>query len=508
MFSPQSSPSAKPVERQAWLQVTVRVAWEMVCAGVKPRPQVIAAAREHVLLSLPPEVGPSELDLVVRALARDFLARVREDRYESSQSDHLDEVQRSALQEVDAGRIMAALSPVGEALWRMHYCDGERVGQVAARSGVPLSQLHTAQAGVREIARTVIAERCEGVEAWTDARVDVALEWLANRAVAGCPGPVGLLSEAGGVHADQCPRCSRAVRLVRAGVLAPSDLFPPDPGPDLQAAEVSLLAIDLHPDARLHRGTLARALDGLAVPVAGGSWLADPADLPAIHEAILPRARIGAPDREQLRLAVVTGRGSWKAGAALGPAASEALAAVRGQAWGELGPLPALPGPLPPPPSVRSFWMVALALVALTVVVGKITINPSSATGLAPLDAHFVSIDGGWDVRFDVDDLTAVEVVSYGPGGLVLVSSPGGVGKAAWATGEGDFALRVPGVAVALVGDADGDLDVAALVEGLATRPNPLAALEATLAVSNDAVQFARTPIESADPSHRLVDGE
>ena len=152
--------------------------------------------------------------------------------------------------------------------------------------------------------------------------------------------------------------------------------------------------------------------------------------------------------------------------------------------------------------------MLAIALVALTAVVGKLTISPASPTGLAPLDARFVSTDGGWDVRFDVDDLTAVEVVSDGPGGLAVVPSPGGVGKAAWATGEGDFALSVPGTAVALVGDAEGELDVAALVEGLASRPDPLAALEATLAVSNDAIQFARTPIESRDPAQRQVDGE
>ena len=48
--------------RRLWGPVTVRVAWDLVRAGVAVRPQLLRAVREHALWRIPPTAGLAEAE--------------------------------------------------------------------------------------------------------------------------------------------------------------------------------------------------------------------------------------------------------------------------------------------------------------------------------------------------------------------------------------------------------------------------------------------------------------
>ena len=489
MTSPPPVSSASQHARAFWSPVTVRVCWDLLSAGVNPRPHVVADAREHVLRSLPPHVHVDDVDWAASALTRDFLRRARGGVYE--------EVSLASwprcLSRVDTQRLQDAAGPLGEVLFRVHYGDGQRIRVVAAQAAVDESSLRAARSGLREITRALLAEVLDEALGWADGRVDDALRYLAHRPERGCPGPVGLLSEAGRTHADRCPRCSRAVRLVKGGVLAPSDLFPPEeglPGEDT----LDLVALLLHPDARPHRGTVARALEGLAVEVDGLGWLLDGRDLEAVHAALSPLARTGSPSRELLRSARVRGPGRWRTNVVLGDLPIDALAAARARPWGELDGLDDLPVALPPPPSAVWFWAAALVLLGLTMAMGREALQAPPIVPTVALEASFAPLEDGWLTRFDVDELASVSVVYEEAGKLHAVALDQVIGKAAWATGEGDYLLTVPGEAAAVVVSVDDAVDVGVVVESLVRAGRGMEALEATLLGASADVHLARSP--------------
>lgn len=485
-----ASRAPDPSLRAWWSPVTVRVCWELLSSGVRPSPQVVSDARAHVLQSLPPGLPEGDVDWAASALTRDFLRRARGGVYEA-----VELVPWSrALWEVDVARLQEAAGPLGEVLYRVHYGDGLGLKQVAAQAAVDLSSLRAARAGLREIARALLGEQLDEALRWTDAHVDDALRYLSHRPEGGCPGPVGLLSEAGRAHADRCPRCSRAVRLVKGGVLAPDDLFPPA-GDPAECRPTRLAALVLHPDARPHRGTVARALDGLAVEVSGPAWLFHTSDAETVRAALLGLARTGSPAREHLRCAAVEGPGRWRKHVVVGPLPLEALAAARARPWGELGPLGELPEALPPPPPVAWFWAVALVLLGLSIVAGRQVLGDPAPPALATLEAAFLELDAGWAVRFDADELARVTLLSERDGRIEVLAAEVGAGKAAWATGEGDYVVRIPGEAAAVLVTADDAPDALSLVAAVADSGRGLDALEASLVGIHEGLQLARSPV-------------
>lgn len=482
---------AVPVEEprtRLWLPVTVRVAWELLLARERVHPAVLASAREHVLRCLPDGVGADEAEVMAGPLVRDYLERLRHHRYSRPTQD-----QDPSLSAPRAwrDRLFDTTDPIGDAVLRMHYGDSLSLEEVERHAAVDLGLLEAAQEGLRETMRSIAASDGQPVDDWSVGRIDALLYRVATLAGPNCPGPVGLLSEAGREHAGRCPRCSRAVRLIRQGVLSPADLFIPEGEPQIPAGQLNLLALLLHPDARKHRRLLVAALGDSAMPAGQDAWL-----IPADQVALLtPRlaelAEQGTPARHQLRGAVVAGPGRIVRGVLLGPVPVAAIEEARSRPWSEIDGVGELPATLPPPPRATAWWLGAAGLTALTVLAGTLTLREPAPEPLYPLEVRWQA-DGA---RFDADDLARVDVVVLDGGGLRVREAALGPEKGRYATGEGDYFLPAAGGRLLLISSEDGVANLQGLVAGVALAGDPLDALVARVREADPRADIALAPL-------------
>ena len=207
--------------------------------------------------------------------------------------------------------LVDVLDPVSDSVFRMHYADGHGMPVVEQHVALDRSTLMAAREGVRAAAHAILSSDGMSLTGWSDARLDQLISRIANQAASNCPGPVGLLSDTGKAHADRCPRCSRALRLITAGALSPSDLFIPDQASLISSERIELLAVLLHPDGRSHSELVEEALGPGAIRAGGDCWLVPADDLTAVGEALSGLAEQNSPPRHQLRGAMLTGPGRW-----------------------------------------------------------------------------------------------------------------------------------------------------------------------------------------------------
>ncbi len=375
----------------------------------------------------------------------------------------------------------------------MHYGDGFSMAAVARSVAVDPVALEVARGGIREAMRTIAMEEGLPVRGWPVPRLDALVCRVARIPEPGCPGPGGLLTDEGRAHADRCPRCSRAVRLVRSGVLSPGDLFPPEGKPLRPTDGIGLLALMLHPDAHRHRTTLERALGELALPVGSNAWLIAQVDLDAVRERLQDLARAGTPARHHLRGSLVHGSGRWQGRRILGPLPHRAVDAARARPWGEVDGLGELPPPLPPPPKATRWWLAAGALVLATGLVGAFVLRPEPPPASYPVEARFSAAPGGWELRFDTDDLAVVDVVVRRGRSLELVENGVREAKGRWATGEGDYLLRLDGDEVLLLTSPSGVPALADSVAAAQLSTDPLLELERLVRLAEPMAGVART---------------
>lgn len=491
MALPQLSLPTEDVRARLWLPVTVRVAWELLLARVRVRPSVLADAREHVLRSLPTGVTPEEAEELAGVYTREYQARARDQRY---QRQPLDPDLGFAVPRRWRELLVRQLDPVADAVLRMHYGDGLSMEDVGRHAAIHKTVLAGARDGLRESLRAIALMDSVHLDDWVDARVDGLLRRLATLAGPSCPGPAGLLSEAGREHAGRCPRCSRAVRLIRQGVLAPTDLFVPD-GDQLQLpGRVSIMALLLHPDGRKHRDAVEAALPEGALDVGQDAWLLPADEADALGAALRSLAEQGTPPRHHLRAAVVEGPGRWRRGVILGPVPVAAIEEARSRPWAELDRVGELPAPLPPPPSAAGWWAVALASAGVAALAGTLVFSPARPDPAMPVSATWTHTDAGWDLRFDADELAVIDLVVQDDLGLRALERDVRVDKGAWATGEGDFALEVPAAAAAIITTADGVDDLDDLIAAARVSADPVAALAESLRDRHPTADVAVTP--------------
>jgi len=496
MSSGASRPQAGDSGATIWFSVTVRVAWELMLAGLRVRPGVLSDARDHALACLPSGVGVDEAEELAGAATATFLARVRQGKYE-----RLTPVEDTDLTIQRAWReqLFCAVDPVGDAVLRLHYGDGMDMAAIERTAAIDGAVLAGAREGIREAVRT-IADGCD-LGGWPDARLDGLVSRIVGVPAPGCPAPTHLLSEQGRDHVDQCPRCSRAVRLIRGGLLAPLDLIPPGGPPADPRAEVA--AILLHPDGRKHRKRVARALGERAIVLGADAWLLDGSDLNAVGVALKALAEESRPARHHLRGAVISGPGRWSGSVLLGPVPIAALDAARSRPWSEIDKLGELPAPRPPAPSATRWWLGAAAAAVAAALVGHQIMQPEVAPPSMPIAVDFHRVEAGWAIRFDTEDLAVVDVVGIGPQGLTVLHAGARSEKGRWATGDGRFELVVPGVEVALIASETGVPELSGLVDQARSQAQPMAALEGWVRHTHPSVDFVVSPaiIEDQEPA-------
>jgi len=468
--------------------VTVRVAWSLMMSGIRLRPGVLKDARDHVLYCLPTSVEADEAEQQTDQLAEDYLNRVKGGRLRHlSRESGADIVLHEGLR----ARLVAALDPVSDAVLRLHYGDGMPLEQVERTAAIDGSALIAAQEGLRISVREILLGEGLG-GSWTDDKLDTALGRLANMALPGCPEPLELLADQHRAHVDACPRCSRAVRLIRGGLISPSDLLAPsDAGPH---PDVVVGALILHPDARRVRRKLERVMGPGAVRAGPDVWLMSKDELAQMGPGIRGLVSDGVLPRHHLRGAVVRGKGRWSGAVLLGPTAIEAIESARSRPWSEIDTLGELPPPRPTPPKPTRWWMAAAVLMTLTGVVGVDTFKAQPQQPDVPVEATFTAAEDGWEITFDLADFAVLDVVALGAEGLTIVHGDVRASRGQWATGGGAYRLYVPDPHVALIASTTGVAELNTLVQAARSSPTPLQTLESQLLLAHPTVAWVGSP--------------
>ncbi len=439
--APRQAPPVDPL-RRLWGPVTIRVAWDLIRSRVDVRPPTLRAARDHALWRLPPGADLADAEAVATAAVDDYLGRSA-GRYQPFELDpDLDILPTPAWRQ----SVLAASDSFHEAVLRLHYADGLPLEEVERRTSLETALLRGARDAVRELVRAVLAEDGVSVEGWDPARLDRLIVRIATAAGDLCPGPGGLATEAGRVHADDCPRCSRALRMFREGVLSPGDLFPPEDGACLPTGTLDLVCIGVHPDARRHLRALARAFGDAGRLLVDDMLLVDAtrADVPAI---LIDAAERGAPPAARMRILKRTVQGRWVPRAVVGPGPDQVLARIQGLGWGEADGLDPLPEPLPPPPSAARWWVGAGLAAVLAAAAGVWTLRSVDGAAM-PLHA---AVEPG-SVVFDTDEAAWVEVIALRAGRAEVVFHSGTPGdKGQLATGDGRYRVTADADAFVVV---------------------------------------------------------
>lgn len=421
--------------RRAWGPLTLRVAWELVRSGVRVRPATLRVVRTHAAWRMAGARDVAEVEARAARAVEEYLARA-EGRWAVLEDDADLAV---PLPRAWRGELMEDAAPEHELVFQLYYADGLPLQDIEARSRVDIIELRSAREALRALLRHVLQEHGTDASAWEPARVDRLLTRLANMADEPCPSPASLTAGAGRVHAEGCPRCARALRLFREGVLAPQDLEPPA-GTDLVPNDtVDLVSIQVHPHGREHTRRLAQILGGGArVSAANDEIVVHAPECPHLQALLDDAARHSAPPASQLRVHRARVRGAWGRAAPIGPGLAELRAATSRLAWGETRGMDALPPPLPALPSAARWWFTAAVLgIVSAISVAALVLSPGPE-GDVPLRTEGLA-DG---VRFDTDDLARVWVLAVERSGVrVAFAGPAVTDKVELADGHGHYVL-------------------------------------------------------------------
>jgi hypothetical protein len=498
MSSPPPSDSLR--NSALWISVTVRVAWEFVNAGIRLGPAALDEAREHVLRSIPANCTDSDrAELLARAFANEYLDRVRSREYRRV----------AELEDIDisvprgwARQLEESATQVEEAVYRLHYGDGLSLDEIQRRySTLDMSRLIAAREGIRELARSYAQADGHISQSWSEGRLDRLLTRVASRPKGSCPRPRALMEPTGLQHADQCPACSRAVRLIRAGILTVDDLEPQESSfPDMHTP-VGVFALLLHPDARRHRKRLVKSMGPVANAVGTDTWLIAESDIGDILPVLSDLCEEGTPHRHHLRGALVRGPGRWSRGVFLGGLAVDALEAARARTWANMGAVCRLPKALPPPPKATIWWSAAamsgLMCIGTWLWFSQDTPDPPET----PVSAEFSQVDQGWKLRFDTPDLAVIDVVVLSGGQLRVHRNGVKAGKGAWSTGEGDYEVYLPGSQAMIISSPEGIDGLSDLVIASADRRDPFEDLAEEVADRFPGASFEVSPHADSESS-------
>jgi hypothetical protein len=440
VVSPLATPPATDPLRRLWAPVTIRVAWELVRSGLRPKGSLLREAREHALFRVPPDANSSEAELIATAAAREFVDRLN-GIYKPWKLDpdlHLLPDPRWRQQ------ITALAGPVHDLVFRLHYADGLGLDELERSSRLDRSTLRAGREAVRALARQVLTEAGVLGSDWDMPRFDRFIARVATAAGDRCPGPWGLSTEAGRSHAESCPRCSRALRMMKEGILSSSDLTPPDEN-CLPTEPVDLVALMIAPQARKHIKILERTLTPHVRRGGEDLFLVDGGAVEDLQDRLCALAENGTPPSSMMRVVRRLLPGRWGRYAILGPGPEYLRSEIQTMEWGDSEGIERLPEPLPPPPSSASWWMVTLGIGLVAGLMGLWIFRPE-AMGELPLKVEKTS-EG---LVFQTSLEASVDVWGIqGANLLPLFHSESAADKGILSTGDGRY--RLPTIADAYV---------------------------------------------------------
>jgi hypothetical protein len=498
---PTGSPSSQiqRVGPTLWVVVTVRVAWNLMMAGVRVRAATLKDARDHVMLSLPAGLSSDQAEEMVGLLACEFLGRMKGEKIQRQVAEADLDFSVPTTWRTD---LIRSVDPVGDAVLRLHYGDGMSMDDVGRTAAIGALVLSDARENIRKRVRDMARKEGTPLGGWSDGRIDQLIGRIANVPEPGCPEPMSILSDPYREHVDRCPRCSRAVRLIRGGMIAPSDLVQPT---DHSLTLTDVAAIVLHPDARKVRRRLEKTLGPSALRAGSDAWLMSEQELRTVSTALRNLVVDGHLPRHHIRGAVIHGPGRWSGDVLLGPVAVSALESARSRPWSEVDTLSELPPPRPAPPSAWRWWLVAGLMAVGATIMGVKVFGPQQMRPQMPIEAEFTSVEDGWEIIFDAEDMAVIDFIAITENGPTLVHNDVRANRGQWATGEGNFRIYVPGTSVAIVASEDGLPDLEGLVKRSKLEPSPMISLEQWVRTAHPTVDWVGSPAITAEEGASVI---
>ena len=463
------------IRSDVWVPITIRVAWDLHLAKIAVRPNILSAARIHVLSHLEADVTVEQAEVLAGIYTQDFMRRYQENAYVrpdlTVDLDH-------PLPPDTRDLLLKNVERICHRVFWFHYSDGFSLERTARKVGKPVRAVESMCKMFRKRMRKIGHSKGLGIHEWSDERVDQALGYVGSLAT-GEPLDFDVLgTDAGKKHTRKCPRLRRAHYLLRGGVLSPRDLEVPSDNHFVDRKE--MLALLLHPDARQHASVIEAALGDLAIPIdaQGNAWLVDVDSLDEVEGVLIQLAGQATPERDCLRGAMVSGPGVWLDSVLVGPLPLRCLDAARSRPWGSIDGIDELPLPLPPPPKMTQWWVSAGASTLLFLSSLAWAFDDAGPKAQFPFSSEFDSHVDFVDVRFDVSDRAYVTIVQWKGGILQSESSWTPSTKGQLATGDGRYIHRVDASQIIVISSPQEIEDLDALLQAAQVDSDPVNALE------------------------------
>ena len=463
------------IRPDVWVPVTIRVAWDLQLAKIDVRPNVLSAARIHVLSHLESDVSVEQAEVLSGVYTADFIRRYQDGAYvRPNLTIDLDHPLTADTRDL----LLKGVDRTCHKVFWLHYSDGFSLERTARKVTKPIRAIESICKLFRKRMRKIGVEAGLGIDTWNDERVDQTIAYVACLAT-GMELDFDVLgTDAARKLTRKCPRIRRAHYLIRGGILSPHDLEVPEDNHFVERKE--MLSLLLHPDSRQHASTIEKALGDLAIPIdaQGNAWLMDADQLEEVEEVLVHLASQATPERECLRGAMVSGPGLWIDDVLVGPLPLRSLDAARSRPWGSIDGIDELPLPLPPPPKMTSWWVSAAASTMLFLSSLAWALDDAGPKAQYPLASEFDSHVDFVDVRFDVSDNAYITVVQWKGGILHPESAWTPSSKGRLATGDGRFIHRVDASRILVISSAESIDNLETLLQAAQVDSDPVSALE------------------------------
>ena len=465
--------------QELWVPLTIRIAWELHSQGIGFGVEILQMAQNHVFSSLSSGVDIVHAERLAIIYTKEFIERLNGEAYVSPNID--DDVYMDvplSWRELLERRASA----VGKQVFYEHYRDGYSLQEVSAQLNLSSTKVKKVRNQLHQFVYRALLKydmedqviREQAKQEWPFGRVEQLLVHLAlvpKTTEIDCD----ILLSPEGTALRACPRLHHAYTLLKEGVISPEDLTVPQKLP-IRCMEQHVLALQLNSEGRKFAKTLRNSLDDISLSIKGDIWFVSSDDLPALNEILHDLAEDGTPPRQMLRGAVAHGLGLWSDDAIFGPVSTAAITLMRSRSWGDIDGISKLPEPIPPPKKPIKTWMAAVALFVLSTVFLQWALTSGEHTHY-PIEAQSQARVQDVSIRFDVDDMAVLHVLSFSSAGFQVLHSNLIHEKGMLATKDGRYFLRASVDRLVVVSTPHEIENWDSLLEGVSLQGDPMASL-------------------------------
>jgi|GEM_PF-2342646 len=468
-------------QRVLWVPMTIRIAWEFYMQGLSFGPEILGMAQQHVLSSLPIDIDRIHAERLAILYTKEFIERLNGEAYVPPQ------IHNDVYMDIPLSwrtLLERRASAIGKQVFHMHYRDGFSLEEVGTHLNISVPKIKKVRRQLHQFVYRIlfkfdmedptVLEHID--EEWPLSRVEQIIRYLAlvpSTTQVDCD----ILLSPEGAALQDCPRLFHAYTLLKEGILSPKDLSIPKEFPIIHY-NMSVLALQLNPEGRKYTKVVKKALQDISLFIRGGVWLIATEDIAEVEDVLHDLAEEGAPPRQMLRGALGYGAGIWSDDGLFGPLPTKAIALVRNRPWGEIDGIARLPEPLPPPKKPIKTWTTAFFSIAVSLICFQWALSPDSQPAYYPIEAASEARVQDVSLRFDLDDMAVLHILSYDQGKFQVLHKNLIQEKGFLATKDGRYFVRATVDRLVVVSTPYKIENWDSLLEGVSLDEDPLHSLQ------------------------------